>query len=69
MGTLATLAAEEAAPLVLWGLKAVVSIPAAFVVCLIHRDMVPLEAGRCFITNQQLLCSLRERGSPLDISF
>lgn len=47
MGTLAALAAEAAAPLVLWGLKTVVSTPAAFIVCLIHREMVPLEAGPC----------------------
>ena len=45
MGTLAALAAEVAAPLVLWGLKTVVSIPVAFMVCLIHREMVSLEAG------------------------
>ena len=44
-GTVATLAADVAAPPVLWGLNNEVLIPASFVVCLIHLDIVSLEAG------------------------
>lgn len=48
MGTLAALAAELASPLVLWVLNTMVfKIPAAFMVWLIHHEMVSLEAGPC----------------------